>query len=462
MDSVASQDSPHDSPHDSSVRADSSPTTDSIGETTALSCAEVDSFSPMYADLRARWAAQDALGPHPADPLVFVGSSSIRRWEGLALAWQGYAPIQRGFGGAQMGEVAQNVETLVAAYDPRGVVVYAGTNDVSAGVAPEVVIERARCFRARVAAHLGASTPVFFIGILPNPARWDQWEAASAVNAAIQADAEADAGLVYVDAPTAFLATGSPPASSLFVSDGLHLSAEGYALLQSALQPAITAVLPALSPAAAPTLASGTRILVDLGPSNAEDGELSPSPDYLGQHWNNWYAIEGDDEVVPGERLVDLVTSTGEATSVDLILTGGFFANGRSNGGLLWPDPKLLGDLAVGSATGDFFYTTGDDATGGFFLNGLSPAQTYTLRFFAARDETEVRVSAYTVVGATTAQVSLQTSGAGAGADGATTNNDDIATLTGVQPDAWGQLFVDVAIAQGSYAYLSALEIVVE
>ena len=32
----------------------------------------------------------------------------------------------------------------------------------------------------------------------------------------------------------------------------------------------------------------GDRILIDLGPSNSDDGEATPSPDYLGQHWNNW------------------------------------------------------------------------------------------------------------------------------------------------------------------------------
>jgi hypothetical protein len=58
--------------------------------------------------------------------------------------------------------------------------------------------------------------------------------------------------------------------------------------------------------------------------------------------------------------------------------------------------------------------------------------------------------------------VTLQTSGPGAGRDGGTVNDDDIATLRGVRPDAWGGVFVDVAIERGAFAYLSALELIAE
>lgn len=430
----------------------------------AAHCGESDAFGPMYTELLDRWAAQDALGAVEASPLLFVGSSTIRRWEGLRAAWADGSALQRGFGGAQLGEVAQQADRLVVAHDPRAIVVFAGTNDIDAGVDPEVVVERVRCLRARVGVGLGEDRPLLFLGITPSPARWTQLAAQTAVNEAVAAAAEGDAGLVYVDIPAAFLATGSPPEARLYAADGLHLSAEGYALFQSVLRPAVEAATTLTAPGApdARALAAGTRVLVDLGPANAEDGELSPSPDHLGQHWNNWYSIEGDDEVVAGERLVNLVDTRGEGTGVHLVLTGGFLANGRSNGGLLWPDAALLGDLAVGSATGDFFFITGDDLTGGLLLEGLDPAAAYTLRFFAARDDAERRVTLYTVSGASTASVSLQTSGPGAGAGSALTNDDTVAALPHLSPDPWGRLFIDVSIAEGATGYLSILEITVE
>lgn len=425
-------------------------------------CAEADAFIPLYDATIATWTTQDDAAPWPSSPLVFAGSSSVRRWEDFARTYHDRTPLQRGFGGAQLGEVAQRTHDLVTRHDPQAVILFAGTNDVEAGVDPTVVVERFRCFRQRVGQELGWDRPVLFVGITPTPARWDSWEQAAEVNAAVQAIAEDDAGVVYVDVPTAFLATGSPPQGDLFVGDQLHLSSAGYALWDSVLHPAVEAATAATAEGGGPTPDSGTRILVDLGPSNEDDGEHTASPDWLGQHWNNWHALEGGTGVLPGEHINALVDSTGTATEIDLVISGGFGANGTSNGGMIWPNPELLDDLAVGSATGDYFYTDGADSPGGLFLRGLDPTSSYTLRLFAARENLERRVTTFTVHGATTATADLQTSGSGAGHDGGPSNDDDVAQLSGLQPDAWGQLFVDVSIREGSYAYLSILELSVE
>lgn len=427
-------------------------------------CGEVNTFGPVFPDVIARWSAQDDIGGWPASPMVFVGSSSIRRWEGLAQAYTDHSPLQRGFGGAQLGEVAFFADDLVIRHNPRAVVVFAGTNDVNAGVAPNVVVDRFRCLRYRVGLELGWTRPIVFIGITPTPARWSEWPQSSQVNDAVATIAAADPGVHYVDIATPFLATGSPPDSSLFALDQLHLSDAGYALWNDAIRPVVVA---ATSPSAVagpsdPNLAAGTRVLVDLGPSNPEDGEPTPSPDHLGQQWNNWHGVDGDVDILPGEQLVDLVADDGSPTGIDLVIAGGFLGNGRSHGGLVWPDGAKLGNLAVGSATGDFFYATADDAPGGLFLRGLDPSRTYSLRLFAARDNSEYRVTRFTVTGAGSHSATLQTSGMGAGAAGATTNDDTVVQLTSVLPDAWGHLFIDVSIDAGTYAYLSLIELVVE
>ena len=92
----------------------------------------------------------------------------------------------------------------------------------------------------------------------------------------------------------------------------------------------------------------------------------------------------------------------------------------------------------------------------------MNPDQRYTLRLYAGRDDAERRVTLYTVRGGSEAAQTLQTSGAGAGAGGGTTNDDTVVTFPGVQPDAWGNVFLDVSIAEGSYAYLALIEVVVD
>lgn len=427
-------------------------------------CDSIADFTPVFEGFVDRFAAQDDRAPPAPGGLVFTGSSSIRRWEGLARAYADHRPIQRGMGGAQLAEIAMFADTLVNRHDPRGVVVFAGTNDVAAGVAAADVVARLRCLRERIWIAHGQALPVFFIGITPTPARWSSWTEADAANQAIQALAGSDPGLVYVDVPSAFLATGGPPDAGLFVADGLHLSEAGYALWDGVLRAEIDARLDPdpPHPAAPHAPRPGARILVDLGPTNPEDGEPTPSPDHLGQAWNSWHETEGGGASLPGEHLDDLVTDAGVTTGVDLVLTGGFLANGRSNGGLLWPDAGLLGGLAVGSATGDYFYSVAQDMTGGLVLRGLDPARTYRLGLFASRDHAETRATTYTVHGADTHSATLQTSGPGAGRDGATGNDDDVVRLSGLQPDPWGQLFVDVSLAGPEYAYLALLELVAE
>jgi len=427
-------------------------------------CDEVNAFTPVYAEAVARWSAQDDAGGWPEGPVVFTGSSSVRRWEGLAAAYTDYAPLQRGIGGAQVAEIAYYAETLITRHDPRAVVVYAGTNDISAGVAVDTVIERLRCLRWRIGSALGWDRPLLLIGITPNPARWGHWGLSEDFNEAAAALAASDPALTFIDVATPFLAQGSPPPDELFVSDGLHLSDSGYALWDSVIRPAVEAAVsprPAVD-APSPALAAGTIVRVDLGPDDDVDGEATPSPDYLGHHWNNWRSLAGGGAALPGEQLVDLVTTSGTATGIDLVIAGGFLSNGRRNGGLLWPDESLLGDLAVGGATGDYFYTDGPDNPGALFLRGLDPDASYTVRLFAAREGSATRRTRYTVTGAGSASGVLQTSGDGAGHADVRTNDDDIVTFAGVKPDAWGHVFVDVAIEEGAYGYLAILELTVE
>ena len=427
-------------------------------------CSVLDGFSPVFDAEVATFAAQDDRSAGPDRPLVFVGSSSIRRWEGLTAAYPDQQPRQRGIGGAELAEIALQADTLVNRHGPRGVVVFAGTNDVAAGVPTDTVVDRLLCLRERIWLANGGALPVFFIGITPNPSRWEGWPDAAAVNAAVEALAASDPGLVYVDVPSAFLATGFPPDSALFVGDGLHLSEAGYALWDSVLRPAIDAKLPPDPPMVVPEGAPrpGARLLIDLGPDNPEDGERTADPDYLGQRWNNWHPLEGGLGVLPGQHLDGLVTDEGVLTGVDLVVTGGFFGNGRSNGGLLWPSSDLLGALAVGSATGDFFYSEPEDQSGGLQLRGLDPNGTYRLRLFGSRDEAELRITTYIVSGADRTEATLQTSGPGAGADGTTGNNDTIVDLAGLRPDAWGNLYVDLRVTAGTFAYLSLIELSAE
>lgn len=415
-------------------------------------CAEVEAFIPDYRDNIETWAAQDALG-RVEDPLLFVGSSSILRWEDLTWEYQDYPVVQRGFGGSQIGEVAYWAEALVLNNDPRAVVVYGGSNDVAAGASVEVIVDRFRCLRAQVGEGLGWDRPFFWISITPNPGNWDRWPTYELVNAAVLALEETD-DFVYLDTATVFLETGSPPVSTLYDSDQIHLADEGYALWNSVIRPGVEAVVPT-DPPAVGGFGSGAMLL-DLGPSNAGVGTPT-AEDALGRTWNNWYSVDGGVEILAGERLGGLLRTDGVPTDVSLVLAGGFYAGGFTEGGLTDPDPALLGDLAVGSATGDFFFTNGNRVPGALMFDGLDPAASYALRVFAARDTAELLVTSFRVRGVSETTQTLQVSGEGSGTG--TANDDTIVTFEGVYPTPWGQIFLDVEADTGTFGYVSLVEL---
>jgi lysophospholipase L1-like esterase len=434
-------------------------------------CAHLEGAPAGYADGVARFAAGDDAAPPPPGLVVAAGSSTIRRWETATRALAPWGVVQRGLGGAWVKDFAISADALILRHHPAGVLFFAGTNDLAGGRSPAEVVDDLRCLLQRVHQGLGP-LPFLYVGITPTPLRWADWSKAVQVHDAVEALSAAYPPLVLVDTPSAFLALApsadAPPPAHLFVEDGLHLSDEGYALWTSVVIAALDAAVPRRPLVDVPQgPPPGSYVRVDLGPTNADDGWLAPAVDAFGNRWNAWNppgGLTGGDQVLAGEALRGLVTTAGAASGVDLVVAGGFRANGLRNGGLTTPPGALLQTLAVPEATADFFYSEHADDPGGLALTGLDPARRYTLRFFASRaDATEVRITRYVVHGADEPRaVELTTTGADVGANGYDGNDGTVAVLTGLAPDPWGGLHVDVQKAAGRFAYLSLLELQVE
>lgn len=426
---------------------------------------------PTVTDVIERWVTQDGQDPISPGPLLFVGSSSIRRWEPLTRDFSDYRVVQRGFGGSQFPSLNPVVGRIVTPYQPSGIVVWAGTNDLRSGRSAEQVHADFQTFVGLVRAEL-PTTPIFYLSVTPTPDSASIDTRRRAANNLIAATCQADPTLHFINLAAFFenlQATNLTAFNALYV-DGLHLSKSGYAEWRKIVRPAIESVLaPNKSVEPNPdSLQPGERLLFDFGPSDSANGDHTLAPDVNGNRWNNWHGTNGGGLINSGEHVANLIATTGRETGIRIAITGGFLCNGKQNGGLLNPNPALLGDLAVPSATQDYFYCTADDkfgaadddVPGGFMLDGLDPALSYTFRFFGSRDATETRITEFDVRGATRRIVTLRTSGAGIGAGGANTNNNTVATVSGIRPDTFGQVFVDMTLLQGTFAYLNAMEVV--
>ena len=186
----------------------------------------------------AAYEAADLTAPPPKGEVVFVGSSTMRRWD-VASYFPDLKIINRGIDGTELSDAVRYVDRLVLRHEPRLVVLYAGDNDVSVGkVSEQVSVDFERFVRA-VHARL-PQTRILYIGIKPSLLRWMQIDRMRLANQVIRAICERDDRLAFVDFDGLMLGWDEKPRRELFVDDGLHLSPQGYQLWTAWLRPYLT------------------------------------------------------------------------------------------------------------------------------------------------------------------------------------------------------------------------------
>src|SRR5262249_47540225 len=100
------------------------------GQQAAPAAGAADRWEPTI----KKFEDQDKVTPPPQNAIVFIGASSIVRWD-LPQYFPELGPkaINRGFGGSVMADSVRYADRIVIPYKPRIVVLYAGDNDVEAG-----------------------------------------------------------------------------------------------------------------------------------------------------------------------------------------------------------------------------------------------------------------------------------------------------------------------------------------
>lgn len=185
--------------------------------------------------------AWDRKNTPPRDAILFVGSSSIVGWS-TAEAFAEWPVINRGFGGSHLIESTYYFDRIIAPYRPRAIVLYAGDNDVAAGVPAEQVAADFSAFVERVRSKF-PETPIIFLSIKPSMARWEHWPTMREANRRIAALCAEQPNLRFVDVAGPMLDEKGEPRAEFFVADRLHLSAKGYAAWERVLRPVLAELL---------------------------------------------------------------------------------------------------------------------------------------------------------------------------------------------------------------------------
>jgi lysophospholipase L1-like esterase len=202
----------------------------------------------FFEDAIVAFEAADQEDFPAAGGILFVGSSSIRFWDSLAQDMAPLPVLNRGFGGAHLSHVIHNVDRVVLPYRPRAIVLYAGDNDLSADTGKDVerVVADFRTLADRILA-ARPETEIYFLSIKPSTLRWARWPEMSRANAEIEELTRANPRLHYIDVATPLLDAKGEPRDDVFLFDGLHMNATGYAEWTAVVAPILHAAYPELA-----------------------------------------------------------------------------------------------------------------------------------------------------------------------------------------------------------------------
>ena len=160
-------------------------------------------------------------------------------------------------------------------------------------------------------------------------------------------------------------------------------------------------------------------LFIDFGPSDGTNGNTTGT--VAGNFWNNLTSTN------TGSTTTNLQNSANEATGFFVDIAKNFSKNGINHGGLLAPDPTLLGEFAVATATQDYFFTQN---TSRLITGGLDTQRAYRFTVFASRDNEQWRSTRYRIAGANADSPVLQSSGLGLGSGSSSPNGNDSSVLT--------------------------------
>jgi lysophospholipase L1-like esterase len=190
----------------------------------------------------AKFEASDRATPVPRGGVVFIGASSIVRWNlPESFPELGARAINRGFGGSLMADSVYFADRIVIPYAPRIVVLYAGDNDVETATPAQQIADGFTKFDQKVHAAL-PDAKIIFISIKPSLRRFAFMDKILSANALVKAYIGQQPHLAFVDVVPQMLGADGKPRPELLVADGLHMTAEGYKIWTAALRPHLAGV----------------------------------------------------------------------------------------------------------------------------------------------------------------------------------------------------------------------------
>lgn len=193
--------------------------------------------APFHSEIQ-QFKKEDSLRFPPKNAILFLGSSSFRKWNDVQDYFPGYQIINRGFGGSSFPDAIRYFNDIVVPYHPRQIVIYEGDNDLASSnnITADSVLNRFKTLFNLIRKNL-PNANIAFVSIKPSLSREKLMPEMEQANSLIQKFLQTKKNAAFIDVFHPMLNKNGTPRNDIFLEDGLHMNAKGYAIWQKVMQP---------------------------------------------------------------------------------------------------------------------------------------------------------------------------------------------------------------------------------
>lgn len=193
--------------------------------------------APFHSEIQ-EFKTQDSIHFPPKHAILFLGSSSFRKWSDVQNYFPGYTIINRGFGGSTFPDAIYYLNEIVFPYQPRQILIYEGDNDLASSdkITADSVFNRFKKLFFLIRKKL-PNTNVAFVSIKPSPSRESLMPKMEEANSLIKKFLKDKKNAAFIDVYHAMLNKDGKPDPTIFLEDELHMNAKGYHIWQKIIKP---------------------------------------------------------------------------------------------------------------------------------------------------------------------------------------------------------------------------------
>ena len=202
-----------------------------------LAIAENAISQPFINEIKA-FRRADSISMPPQNAILLIGSSSFTNWKDVAKYFPEHTIINRGFGGSSLPHMTMYAEDIIFKYNPKQIIIYCGENDLtgSPSITADTIFNRVKKLHQLIRSRY-KKVPIAYISMKPSPSREKYLETMQKGNALIKAFMEQQKRSSYIDVYSSMLDANGKILTHIFLSDKLHMNAEGYKIWQGVIAP---------------------------------------------------------------------------------------------------------------------------------------------------------------------------------------------------------------------------------